>query len=74
MATPHVSGVVALIQAARLANGTPVLPPGSLEDTGSDTVRGILHNTADDLGIEGYDKLYGYGVVRADLAVQEAVK
>jgi len=57
-----------LLQAARLANGTPVLPPGS------DTVRGIFHNTADDLGIEGYDKLYGYGVVRADLAVQEAVK
>ncbi len=74
MATPHVSGVVALIQAARLANGMPVLPPGSLEDTESNTVRGILHITADDLGIEGYDKLYGYGVVRVDLAVYRAIE
>ena len=74
MAAPHVSGVVALIQAARLANEMPVLPPGSLEDTESNTVRGILHITADDLGIKGYDELYGYGVVRADLAVYKAIE
>ena len=74
MATPHVSGAVALIQAARLANGKPLLPPGSMEDAESNTVRGILHITADDLGTEGYDKLYGYGVVRVDLAVQEALE
>ncbi len=73
MATPHVSGTVALIQAARLANGLPLLPPGTETDTGTSTIRGILHTTADDAGAAGYDELYGYGIVRADLAVEAAL-
>lgn len=73
MATPHVSGVVALIQAVRLSNGRPLLPPGGGTDTGTfDTVRGILHTTATDMGAGGYDKLYGYGVVNASRAVEAA--
>ena len=71
MATPHVSAVVALIQAARLAKGLPVLPPGTATDMSTNTVRGILHSTADDLGATGYDELYGYGVVRADKALEK---
>lgn len=66
MATPHVSGAIALIQAARLANGKTLLQP--------DNIRSILRTTADDLGVEGYDSLYGYGVIRVDLAVEEALK
>jgi len=73
MACPHVSGVVALIQAARLSNGLTVLPPGTETDDTSDTIRGILHITSDEKGDEGYDSLYGYGVVRADLAVEHAI-
>lgn len=73
MACPHVSGTVALIQAARLINELPPLPPGNSTDITTDTIRGILHVTADDLGDEGYDSLYGYGVIRADLAVEQAL-
>ncbi len=66
MATPHVSGVVALIQAAHYSKYGDVLSSGE--------VRNILHSTADDLGSPGYDISYGYGVVRADLAVQQAIQ
>jgi len=62
MACPHVSATVALVQAARLAHGESPLPPADL--------RALLHDTADDIGS---DKLYGYGVVRADEAVEAAV-
>lgn len=65
MACPHVSATVALVQAVRLANGMLLLSP--------DSVRSLLQNTADDLGEAGYDSLYGYGVVRADKAVSEAL-
>ena len=71
MATPHVSAVVALMQAARLAKGLPPLPPGTATDMSTNTVRGILHSTAEDLGAPGYDELYGYGVVRADNALEK---
>ncbi|AEM38991.1 peptidase S8 and S53 subtilisin kexin sedolisin [Pyrolobus fumarii 1A] len=73
MATPHVSGTVALIQAARLAQGLPLLPPGTEDDLTTDTVRGILHLTAVDLGDPGYDTLYGYGVINAYDAVLTAL-
>ncbi|ALM76301.1 S8 family peptidase [Thermococcus barophilus] len=73
MATPHVSGVVALIQAAYYNKYGTVLPVGTFNDTTTDTVRGILHVTADDLGDPGWDIYYGYGIVRADLAVQTAL-
>ena len=73
MATPHVSGVVALIQAARIANGLQPLPPGTENDTTPDTIRGVLHSTALDLGSTGYDSLYGYGVVDAYRAVSASL-
>lgn len=52
MATPpHVSGVVALIQAAYYQKYGKILPVGTFDDMSKDTVRGgILHITADDLG------------------------
>ncbi|WP_010480227.1 S8 family serine peptidase [Thermococcus zilligii] len=73
MATPHVSGVVALIQAAHYKKYGTVLPVGTFEDMSRNTVRGILHTTADDRGPAGWDADYGYGIVRADLAVQAAL-
>jgi len=73
MATPHVSGVVALIQAAYYNKYGKVLPVGTFDDKNTNTVRGILHVTADDLGDAGWDIYYGYGIVRADLAVQAAL-
>jgi len=69
MACPHVSGVVALIQAAYYNQHSnediSVLSP--------EEVRNILHSAVDDLEDEGWDPDYGYGIVRADLAVQEAI-
>nr|2ZWP_A Chain A, Tk-subtilisin [Thermococcus kodakarensis]2ZWP_B Chain B, Tk-subtilisin [Thermococcus kodakarensis] len=73
MATPHVSGVVALIQAAYYQKYGKILPVGTFDDISKNTVRGILHITADDLGPTGWDADYGYGVVRAALAVQAAL-
>jgi hypothetical protein len=35
-------------------------------------IRNILHETADDVGPEGWDEATGYGVVRADKAVAMA--
>ncbi len=54
MATPHVSGVVAL---AKQLN--PLLTAPEL--------RTLLQSTADDLGALGLDSLYGYGLVDAEL-------
>lgn len=65
MACPHVSGVVALMQAIRQAFGLRKLTP--------DEVRYILINTAIDLGSSGYDALYGYGLVDAYDAVYVAI-
>jgi subtilisin len=57
MASPHVAGAAALVWAADL-------------DLSNAAVRAILAGTAQDLGVLGRDSLYGYGLVRADLAVQ----
>ncbi len=73
MACPHVSGVAALIQAAYYNEYGVILSVGGFSDTGCLTVRGILHDKADDKGDQGYDSDYGYGIVRADLAVEAAV-
>ncbi|MEW6329507.1 MAG: S8 family serine peptidase, partial [Candidatus Micrarchaeota archaeon] len=56
MATPHVSGVVALMFAKN-----PSLTPAQ--------VRTILHNTATDLGAAGWDVVTGYGLLNAFAAV-----
>ncbi|MET1128167.1 MAG: S8 family peptidase [Thermoproteota archaeon] len=73
MAAPHVSGTVALIQAARLLHNLTLLPPGEENDASNTTVRGILHLAATDMGYSGYDSLYGYGVVNAYEAVKSAI-
>jgi serine protease len=56
MATPHVTGVIALIWSAR----------PSLSNT---TVENYLFATAGDLGASGFDNVYGRGIVNADAAV-----
>jgi len=58
MATPHVSGVAALIW-SRYPNNT------------RDWVRLWLRYTADDLGDPGFDVYYGYGRVNARKAVEQ---
>jgi serine protease len=60
MASPHVAGVAALIKAAdtTLTNAE---------------IRNILENTAEDLGNSGWDQYFGYGIIDAYAAVQEAL-
>lgn len=58
MATPHVSGVAALIWS--------VFP-----NLTSDQVRSRLRETAEDLGPSGFDIHYGYGRIDAGRAVQD---
>ena len=55
MATPHVSGVAALL----IANGV----------TGPDNVRNRLESTAEDKGTPGWDEEYGWGIVDAYAAL-----
>jgi subtilisin family serine protease len=56
MAAPHVAGVAALILAQR---------PGF---TAAD-VKQVLRISAEDAGDAGFDEIYGFGIVRADLAL-----
>ena len=56
MATPHVSGVAALV----ISSGNATTP---------DEVRSALQETADDLGAAGRDNSYGYGLVNAKNAL-----
>lgn len=65
MACPHVSATVALIQALRLSGGYGKLSPSE--------VRSVLSSTALDLGFQGYDAVYGYGVVNVYGAVESAL-
>jgi serine protease len=60
MATPHVTGAAALLYAEILRRG---------ETPTRDQVRTILQGTAQDLGASGQDRYFGYGLVRADLAL-----
>jgi subtilisin family serine protease len=60
MATPHVSGVAALVWSAN-----PSLT--NLQ------VRKILDSTAIDLGIAGYDAYYGFGKIDAYRALNQAI-
>ena len=57
MATPHVSGVAALIKAKH-------------PNWGPQQIRDALVNTAEDLGAPGKDDEYGYGLVDAFAALQ----
>jgi subtilisin family serine protease len=55
MATPHVSGVAALVWS-------------HFPDCTGEQIRTTLNNTAKDLGAAGRDNLYGYGLVQAKAA------
>ncbi len=66
MATPHVSGVVALIQAIRMAAG--------LQKLSFEQVYDALTKTAIDLGPPGFDNFTGYGLVDAYNAVAYALQ
>ncbi|ALL00667.1 Subtilisin-like serine protease [Pyrodictium delaneyi] len=66
MATPHVSGVVALIQALRIASGKAPLTFEEVYDA--------LTTTAIDLGPAGFDNFTGYGLVDAYAAVNYALQ
>ena len=57
MATPHVSGVAALL----IANGV----------TGPDNVRNRLEGTAEDKGVPGWDEEYGWGIIDAYAALTQ---
>jgi subtilisin family serine protease len=59
MATPHVSGIAALVFGAN-----PALTPTQVES--------ILKSTAQDLGKAGYDTTFGYGIPQAEAAVLAA--
>jgi len=59
-ATPNVTGVASLVWSAN-----PNLTAGQ--------VKGILSQTAYDLGAQGYDQVYGNGFVNADTAVRRAM-
>jgi subtilisin family serine protease len=63
MACPHVSGTVGLMISKILAEGGTYTVEG---------IRDILKSTADDAGSPGWDEATGYGVVRADKAVDAA--
>ncbi|MEM1936434.1 MAG: S8 family peptidase [Sulfolobales archaeon] len=65
MACPHVSAIVALAQAARIADGKDKLTPAQVKE--------ILTTTATDLGSSGYDETYGYGLVNAIASVNRAL-
>ena len=56
MATPHVSGLAALI-----IGKYPAYTP--------DQVRNAIESTAEDLGLPGYDTTYGYGLINASAAL-----
>ena len=59
-ATPNVAGAASLVWSAN-------------NNLNASQVRGILANTAYDLGTPGYDLTYGSGFVNADAAVRNAI-
>lgn len=60
MACPHVAGTAALVIASGISS--------------NEEVRLRLQSTADDLGPEGRDKVYGYGIVDADEAAPQGIQ
>ncbi|MCP4001119.1 MAG: S8 family serine peptidase [Gammaproteobacteria bacterium] len=67
MATPHVAGVVALMQSARIAAGQDPLTPNEFDQL---VEAGSLST---DLGSLGRDDQFGYGLINAEQAVQAAL-
>jgi len=67
MATPHVTGLIALILSGWSVSGIHNSGTSSIEN-----IRDILHSTAEDLGAPGYDTVYGYGLIDAAAALLSA--
>ncbi len=67
MATPHVTGLIALILSGWSVSGIHNSGTSRIEN-----IRDILHSTAEDLGAPGYDTVYGYGLIDAAAALSEA--
>ena len=55
-----------------LASGVAALVLAKVPGLTTSEVRGILHDTASDLGTSGFDTTFGYGIVNAFEAVKEA--
>ena len=64
MATPHVAGVIALMLSREATGVENSSGPSRIE-----SIRSILHSTAEDLGVPGYDTTYGYGLIDAAAAL-----
>jgi serine protease len=56
MATPHVTGLAALLRSQGIY-------------TSRDSMKSRIQSTAEDLGAAGYDTTFGYGLIRADRAL-----
>ena len=67
MAAPHVTALIALIQSGWEASGIEDSGPSRIE-----SIRDVLHSTAEDLGVPGYDTVYGYGLIDAAAALSKA--
>jgi subtilisin family serine protease len=57
MATPHVSGALALLKSFN-------------QTLTNDELRGLLQDSAEDLGVAGYDSVYGYGLINVTKAME----
>lgn len=66
MACPHVSAAIAVIQSLRIASGGSKLAP--------DKVKEVITLTALDLGDNGYDELYGWGLIDVVKATEKALQ
>ena len=62
-ASPHVAGVAALLKTQYMSDST----------VSNVDIRTHLQTTAEDLGAEGKDIKFGYGLVRADVAVSTSI-
>jgi PKD repeat protein len=71
MATPHVTGAVALLMSSKVSGTSYDFNKNGKWDPAE--VRSRLQNTATDLGTSGKDNYYGYGLVNAYAAVKDFV-
>lgn len=66
-AAPHVSGVAALIKSMEREK---IISNPAYKELSNEEIRGVLLNSADDAGENGWDKYYGAGIVNASKAIQ----
>lgn len=68
MATPHVTGTVALLLATQIPAVYDINSNGLWDPA---EVRNRLKDTATDLGASGWDSYYGHGLINAYMALQQ---